>query len=84
MSNLFGIKLKQLVMLYDEEGKEWPMQVATRLDGRTAFTKGWASFYRRKNLKRHDRCLFEFVVGPGNISGEAKVQILRSGIGTIN
>lgn len=79
-----GIKLKPNMMLLDQNGEKWPVKLIFRTDGRIAMTKGWLDFWKTYKLDIGDKCLFEFVLGRGNISKEMKVQVIRKGAANEN
>lgn len=72
-----GIKLEPEMMLHDQNGRKWPVKIAFRTDGRIAITCGWSDFWRKHKLETGDKCVFEFVLGRGNMSKEMKVQVVR-------
>ncbi|XP_017972194.1 PREDICTED: putative B3 domain-containing protein At5g66980 [Theobroma cacao] len=73
----YGIKIKPEVVLLDQNGKKWPVMVSSRTDGRVFIHHGWGSFRHEYNLQKGDKCVFEFVLGRGNISQKRLVQVIR-------
>ncbi|WRX10626.1 B3 DNA binding domain - like 9 [Theobroma cacao] len=73
----YGIKIKPEVVLLDQNGKKWPVMVSSRTDGLVFIHHGWGSFRHEYNLQKGDKCVFEFVLGRGNISQKLLVQVIR-------
>lgn len=65
------------MMLRDQNGRNWPVKISFRTNGRIVITGGWSDFWREQKLEAGDKCVFEFVLTRGNMSKEMKVQVVR-------
>ena len=65
------------MVLLDQNGKEWPVTVRFRTDGRALINHGWGPFWKEYNLQIGDKCVFELVLGRGNLSQKMHVQVTR-------
>jgi hypothetical protein len=73
----FNIRLKENIVIRDQNRNSWPVKISFRNDGRISLGTGWSDFGKKNNLQVRDQCVFEFVIGKGNICSEMHVQILR-------
>ncbi|XP_059444245.1 putative B3 domain-containing protein At5g66980 isoform X2 [Corylus avellana] len=76
----FNIRLRENVVIRDQNRKNrnpWPVKIIFMSDGRIAIGTGWSHFRKKNNIQVGDQCVFEFVIGRGNICNEMHVQILR-------
>ncbi|XP_057970079.1 putative B3 domain-containing protein At5g66980 isoform X2 [Malania oleifera] len=72
------IKLKEEVVLCNQNGRLWPVKITFRKDGRIAITTGWIKFSRDNKLKKKDKCVIEFIIGRGRICQKLKAYIFYS------
>nr|DAD40567.1 TPA_asm: hypothetical protein HUJ06_014890 [Nelumbo nucifera] len=76
------LDIKPHVVLYDLYGKSWPVKVSFWKDGRATFSTGWSAFWRESNLRKNDKCIFEFTGQRGRKGSIVRIYIIRSGLGT--
>ncbi|XP_042962424.1 putative B3 domain-containing protein At5g66980 isoform X2 [Carya illinoinensis] len=73
----FNIKLNQDMVICSPNEEKFPVKVLFWKNGRIIIGKGWSAFARKNNVRPKDQCVFEFVLGRGNICSEMRVQILQ-------
>ncbi|XP_010245898.1 PREDICTED: putative B3 domain-containing protein Os03g0621600 isoform X2 [Nelumbo nucifera] len=56
----------KMVLLWDPQGRPWPVKVCFRRDGRVVLSDGWGEFSKANRLLEGDACSFEFCHGIGN------------------
>ncbi|XP_035539099.1 putative B3 domain-containing protein Os03g0621600 isoform X2 [Juglans regia] len=73
----FNIKLNQDMVICSPNEEKFPVKIVIWKSGRIIISKGWSAFARKNNVQPKDQCVFEFVLGRGNICSEMRVQILQ-------
>lgn len=62
MPSAFGSKyfskVSKVVKVQDSGGREWPLRLYWH---RWFSIKGWDAFYREKNLRKGDICIYELI-----------------------
>ncbi|KAK3005186.1 hypothetical protein RJ639_016428, partial [Escallonia herrerae] len=75
----FKIKLREEMVICNQDGKTWTAKVSTWNDGRTYLTRQWRSFCKWNDVQLGDRCLCEIVKGRGRRGTHLQVQVLKAG-----
>ncbi|KAK3002784.1 hypothetical protein RJ639_018342, partial [Escallonia herrerae] len=75
----FKIKLRDEMVICNQDGKTWTAKVSMWNDGRTYLTRQWRSFCKWNNVQPGDRCLCEIVKGRGRMGTHLQVQVLKAG-----
>ncbi|KAJ4965246.1 hypothetical protein NE237_017095 [Protea cynaroides] len=56
-----GLVGKKRILLWDPQGRSWPVNLRSRGDGRLVMRIGWGDFWKENNLVEGDACVFEFL-----------------------
>lgn len=75
----FDLKLPNMMVIHDEEGRTWDIKVKVWKDGRTWLTKGWKAFCRWNKVQLGDRCFCEFVPQNDGKGHFLQIRIVRAG-----
>lgn len=78
-TNQIKLNSDEEMIVRDQNGRMWPMQIKERKDGRFYLSSGWIEF-REKNLRLGNQCMFEFVLGEGNTCSETIARVLPRGL----
>ncbi|KAJ8770815.1 hypothetical protein K2173_021462 [Erythroxylum novogranatense] len=65
----FGIQNQKQMFLCDENSRLWLVKVASRKDGRLHLYSGWLDFCKANNVRKGDRCRFEYICSKGSEGG---------------
>ncbi|GFS29962.1 hypothetical protein Acr_00g0009390 [Actinidia rufa] len=75
----YGIKMEPEMVLRNQEGKLWAVDVTFPKNGQITLSKGWMDFQKENGLGFDDKCIFEFVFHKRRrLSREIQVRILRA------
>ncbi|KAH7852524.1 hypothetical protein Vadar_025981 [Vaccinium darrowii] len=64
-----GMATKRAVVLKNEEGRVWPVDISTYPSsrGRIDLSGGWPAFLKENNIVLGDSCVFKFIPSAGNV-----------------
>ncbi|XP_010070479.2 putative B3 domain-containing protein At5g66980 [Eucalyptus grandis] len=78
--NHIKLNPNEKMIVRDQNGGTWPVQINERIAGRFYLSSGWTEFRKGNNLRVGNQLVLEFVLGEGNACSETIVRVLPPGL----